>query len=78
RAVETGLPFLRAANTGVSAVIDGRGRVLASLPLGRAGQITAPLPPALAETPYARTGDAPVLILLCLGLAFFVATRAMK
>ncbi|ANB35597.1 apolipoprotein N-acyltransferase [Rhodovulum sulfidophilum] len=78
RAVETGLPFLRAANTGVSAVIDARGRVLASLPLGRAGQITAPLPPALDETPYARTGDAPVLILLCLGLAFFVATRAMK
>ena len=37
RAAESGLPILRAANTGVSAAIDARGRVLASLPLGRRG-----------------------------------------
>jgi apolipoprotein N-acyltransferase len=53
---------LRAANTGVSAVIDGRGRVLDALPLGEAGFLDARLPPALPPTVYARVGDAPVLL----------------
>ena len=64
RAAEQGLPVLRAANTGVSAVIDGRGRVLASLPLNQAGFLDAPLPPALPPTPYARGGDLPVILLV--------------
>ncbi|MEM9248952.1 MAG: apolipoprotein N-acyltransferase [Pseudomonadota bacterium] len=69
RAVEFGLPVLRAANTGVSAVIDGYGQVLARIPLGEAGHLDAPLPPALAQTPYARWGSLPVLgVLLGLGL----------
>jgi apolipoprotein N-acyltransferase len=62
RAAEQGLPVLRAANTGVSAVIDGRGRVLDALPLGEAGFLDARLPPALPPTVYARVGDAPVLL----------------
>ena len=37
RAVEQGLPFVRVANTGVSALIDARGQVLDSLALGEAG-----------------------------------------
>ncbi|MBN2906410.1 MAG: apolipoprotein N-acyltransferase [Rhodobacteraceae bacterium] len=78
RAVEQGLPLLRAANTGVSAVIDARGRITASLPLNTAGQLTAPLPPALAQTPYARWGDLPVLVVLLTGLAALVAARARK
>jgi apolipoprotein N-acyltransferase len=69
RAIEQGLPMLRSANTGISAVIDGRGRVLASLPMNRAGVLEALLPPALLPTSYSRTGDAPVaLLLLLLGL----------
>lgn len=64
RAIEQGLPLLRAANTGVSAVIDGGGRVVASLPLGVAGFVDAPLPPALPPTLYSRTGDLPVLLWL--------------
>lgn len=64
RAVEQGLPMVRAANTGISAMIDARGRVLASLPLNEAGAIDAPLPPALPPTAYARWGDGPVLLLL--------------
>jgi len=77
RAIEQGLPLLRAANTGVSAVIDGRGRVLESLPLGVAGVIDAPLPPALPPPPYARTGDAPAraLLLLWFGLALGLRRR---
>ena len=74
RAIEQGLPLVRAANTGVSAVIDGRGRVLARLPLHQAGAIEAPLPPALPPTLYARTGDWPALILTVL-LAVAAAWR---
>lgn len=78
RAVEQGLPFVRAANTGVSAVIDARGKVTAFLPLGQAGYLDASLPPALPATLYARTGDAPVAVLLALlGLMVF-AFRARK
>ncbi|MBD3678263.1 MAG: apolipoprotein N-acyltransferase [Rhodobacteraceae bacterium] len=68
RAVELGLPLVRSANTGVSAVIDARGRIVDMLPLGVAGRIDAALPPALPPTPYARTGDLPILVLLLAGL----------
>jgi len=64
RAIEQGLPLVRAANTGVSAVIDAKGRVLASLPLNTDGVLDAPLPAAYPPTPYARTGDWPLLALL--------------
>ncbi len=64
RAIEQGLPMLRAANTGVSAVIDGGGRILGQIPLGQAGYIDLPLPPPLAPTFYSRTGDLPIFLLL--------------
>lgn len=60
RAIEQGLPMVRVANTGISAMIDARGRITGSLPLGETGALDAPLPPALAPTLYARFGDAPV------------------
>lgn len=72
RAAEQGLPLLRAANTGVSAVIDARGRVVAALPLGQHGALDAPLPPPLAATFYARGGDWPVILFLLAGLALTV------
>ncbi|MCP3970371.1 MAG: apolipoprotein N-acyltransferase [Rhodobacteraceae bacterium] len=71
RAVEQGLPMVRVANTGVSAVIDARGAIEAQLGLGEAGYLDEGLPPALPPTLYARTGDrgaAIVLLLLLLGL----------
>ncbi|WP_050525389.1 apolipoprotein N-acyltransferase [Pseudorhodobacter aquimaris] len=64
RAIEQGLPLLRAANTGVSAVIDARGRVVAHIPLGISAFVDAALPPPLRQPPYARFGDWPVLLLL--------------
>lgn len=79
RAIEQGLPMLRAANTGVSAVIDGAGRVLDSVPLGEAGYLDTPLPPPLRVTPYSRTGDLPMLIaLLFLGCAAFYISRRVS
>jgi apolipoprotein N-acyltransferase len=57
RAIEEGLPLIRAANTGISAVIDAYGRTLASLPLNTIGTIDHALPVALEPTPYSRWGD---------------------
>lgn len=76
RAVEQGLPMVRAANTGVSALIDANGDVLRSFPLGAAGFIDVTLPPAFAPTPYARFGDGPVVfVLLLLGIGVFLRRR---
>jgi apolipoprotein N-acyltransferase len=57
RAVEEGLPIVRSANNGVSAVIDGYGRILSELRLNARGVIDSPVPAALAAPPYARFGD---------------------
>ena len=59
RAVEQGLPLVRVANTGVTAVIDARGRVLAALPFGTMDVLDTTIPGALPPTPYARFGDGP-------------------
>jgi apolipoprotein N-acyltransferase len=56
RSIEEGLPMVRAANTGISAVIDPYGRILASLPLGVADVLDSPLPQAIAPTLFSRFG----------------------
>jgi apolipoprotein N-acyltransferase len=68
RAVEQGLPLIRVANTGVTAVIDARGRVVEDLPFGTMAALDTRVPGALEATPYSRFGDLPVLLLLA-GLA---------
>ncbi|MCB2094260.1 MAG: apolipoprotein N-acyltransferase [Rhodobacteraceae bacterium] len=75
RAVEQGLPLLRAANTGISAVIDAKGRLLQSLPLNSAGFLDAAVPAALPATPYARTGDLPLSVLLLCAIGAMILRR---
>jgi apolipoprotein N-acyltransferase len=67
RAIEQGLPFIRVANTGISAVIDPNGRILARLPMGVAGKLDADLPGHLPPTFYGRTGDWLMLAALVIG-----------
>lgn len=64
RAVEQGLPLVRAANTGISGVIDPFGRPLAMLPLNSRGILDEKLPLPLKATVYARFGNVPLLMLL--------------
>jgi apolipoprotein N-acyltransferase len=75
RAVEEGLPLVRAANNGISAVIDGHGRVLSRLELDVRGVIDAALPVALPPPPYARFGDTMFALLWLLGAGLAVAAR---
>lgn len=64
RAVEEGLPLVRVANTGISGVIDGYGRVVAKLALAQEGFLDSDLPQALGQTPYGRFGDWIVILLV--------------
>jgi apolipoprotein N-acyltransferase len=77
RAIEEGLPIARDANTGITAVIDGNGRVRAALGLNRLGIVDSALPAALPLTLYARYGDLIFLILLVTAAfaAAFLRTR---
>jgi apolipoprotein N-acyltransferase len=75
RAVEEGLPLVRAANTGISAVFDARGRLVASLGLNRTGVVAAPLPSARAATPFA---DAGVWVPLVLALVLAAAATGLS
>ena len=78
RAVEEGLPLVRAANSGISAVVDSHGRTVASLPLGRTGVLDSGLPAALAPTLYARFGDLMFLALLVVDFAAFGLGRVYQ
>jgi apolipoprotein N-acyltransferase len=73
RAIEQGLPLVRAANTGISAVVDPAGRVIKSLPLGTDGILDSPLPRPIDPTVYLRTGDG--LVGVVVALAFVVVMR---
>jgi apolipoprotein N-acyltransferase len=78
RAVEQGLPMVRVANTGVSAVIDPWGRILASLPLGTRGSIDSTLPAAGPFTPYSTHGDLSLWLLLVSGLTVLAARALIR
>jgi apolipoprotein N-acyltransferase len=74
-AIAEGLPLVRAANTGISAVVDPVGRILKSLPLGDEGVLDAPLPRALGTTVYARFGNYILIGMLAFGLILVFKRR---
>ena len=78
RAIEQGLPLVRAANTGISAVIDPLGRIVARLGLGIEGVLDSSLPAAIAPTFYARAGDVPVIIMLAAAWLVVIRRRTAK
>ncbi len=78
RAIEQGLPVVRAANTGVSAVIDPLGRIVARLGLGLEGVLDSRLPTAIAPTVYARVGDMPAAIIIAIALLVVLQRRFTK
>jgi apolipoprotein N-acyltransferase len=78
RAIEQGLPLARAANTGISAMIDPYGRVIAALALNTAGFIDVALPAPRAATLYSRTGDLPFAGLLIVAFGAVMLRRRAK
>jgi apolipoprotein N-acyltransferase len=76
-AIAEGLPLVRAANTGISGVIDPVGRIIAALPLGTEGVLDASLPRALAPTPYVRFGDDVIILFMVVSL-ILVARRRIR
>jgi apolipoprotein N-acyltransferase len=74
-AIAEGLPVVRAANTGISAVIDPVGRIVNSLPLGVEGVFDAQLPRALAPTTYVKFGNLPFILFLVAGAALVTRRR---
>ena len=75
RAIEEGLPVVRAANTGISAVIDPSGRIVARLGLGIEGVLDANLPTALSPTIYARIRDIPAGMMVAVALLLVTRRR---
>jgi apolipoprotein N-acyltransferase len=65
RAIEQGLAVARAANTGISAIIDPLGRITARSELGVAAVVDGKLPAEHPPTVYARLGDVVLLLLMC-------------
>jgi apolipoprotein N-acyltransferase len=80
RALETGRTMLRATNTGVTAVVDPRGRVAGRLPAFTEGVLEARVEGRTGATPYVRAGNAPVVALvgLIVGIALVLGRRRAK
>lgn len=78
RSIEQGVPMIRAANTGISAMIDSAGRVRSMLGLGAVGRLDVAMPARMAVTPYAVFGDTGFLGLLLLITVVHLICRRMK
>lgn len=78
RAIEEGLPVVRSANTGISAVMDPFGRIVARLGLGVEGVLDSALPGAIAAPPFTRVRDLPAALAVALSVVFVVRRRSRR
>jgi len=78
QAIERGLPLVRAANGGISAVVDGLGRVIAQLPLGVESVLDSPLPAPRPPTFFSRFGGLAPLSMLAVLLAASAVSRRRR
>ena len=76
RAIEEGLPLVRAANTGISAVVDPLGRIVNSLPLGSRGRVRLRrCREPIGATIYGRVGDVPAALIVAIALLALIRRR---
>jgi apolipoprotein N-acyltransferase len=77
RSLETGLPTIRATNTGLTAIINERGQVQSQLPIFTQDHLIGSVQPRSGKTPYVEFGDAPIILfsLFCLWLAWLQKKR---
>jgi apolipoprotein N-acyltransferase len=75
RSIEEGLPLIRAANTGISAIVDAYGRVLRELPVGVDGVLDGSLPSRMEPTVFARYGNLPAFGIFMLMLTTVLVVR---
>lgn len=78
RAVEEGLPLVRSANTGISAVIDPVGRIVAHLGLGTEGVLDSALPKPVSATLFSRVQDIPAALAVALSIIVIIRRRRVK
>ena len=71
RALESSLPIIRAANTGISAILDKRGAIVDKIELNHSGYINAEVFPSKGLTPYMYFGDYPILMLIFSIMLFY-------
>ena len=77
RSAELGLPMLRSANTGISALIDGRGKIVNALEYGRAGVVDGKLPSSF-DTIYRQFGDLGYLLMMLVFLLLPLCLRLTR
>lgn len=78
RAVEEGLPLVRSANTGISAVIDPLGRIIAQLELGAEGVLDSALPKPVPAPLFSRVRDIPAALAVALSTVIVIRRRVKQ
>lgn len=76
RSIEEGLPMARVANTGISAMIDPAGYILARLEIGETGSLDVDLPNPIANTAYGQFGDLGFFLAIILVLGIAILARS--